>query len=585
MAVYEQIGPYFEVCSLLVTRYTYDGSGRLTSMTLPSGRTLEYGYESGALYPASVEVSTSTDALLFGGDLLESATYLPGGELASYSLGAVSFSESRDYAGQAMSRTYATPVSTGFSWEIGVRDGVGNIEQVGDTVTGRDLALTYDGQYQVASSVGTGLRGYQSCTEFLYDGAGNRTSETCEGTTISYGYETGASGDATNRLASISWDAGGTCARAVTRDDNGRAETGYARKLPLSSDRLTMAYGADGRLSSVSAEGGGLLASYAYDHRNLRLLKTTATASNYYTYDTHGRLISERGPDGVKEYVYLNGTLVAVMTSSGTSASEEPMVYAVGVDHLGTPMRAWDRTTGVAAWAADYEAFGRAYEYLPDTTAAPGVSIALRFPGQYEDEETGLHYNWHRYYDPDTGRYLTPDPLTFSPVAPLVSMVSANLGRPLDAYAYALGNPVRFTDPTGEIPTVADVLTCLANPFDCAAASSTADDAAQQTADKLGIEPSGIGDGSKANGIVHCTWQCLLTKEIGADEARKFGNSHESFGSNDKAHCDMDLKNNDLGRMLGDHDVPSCVDACTDNPMLKYGVSNTGTGVGYAVSN
>ncbi len=35
----------------------------------------------------------------------------------------------------------------------------------------------------------------------------------------------------------------------------------------------------------------------------------------------------------------------------------------------------------------------------------------LRFPGQYDDAETGLYYNCFRYYDPTTGRYLSPDPL------------------------------------------------------------------------------------------------------------------------------------------------------------------------------
>ena len=35
----------------------------------------------------------------------------------------------------------------------------------------------------------------------------------------------------------------------------------------------------------------------------------------------------------------------------------------------------------------------------------------LRFPGQYYDQESGLHYNRHRYYDPETAQYLTPDPL------------------------------------------------------------------------------------------------------------------------------------------------------------------------------
>jgi len=57
------------------------------------------------------------------------------------------------------------------------------------------------------------------------------------------------------------------------------------------------------------------------------------------------------------------------------------------------------------------------------------------FPGQYYDQETGLHYNWFRYYDPQTDRYITSDPV--------------GLAGGLNTYLYALANPLRYTDPTG----------------------------------------------------------------------------------------------------------------------------------------
>ncbi len=57
------------------------------------------------------------------------------------------------------------------------------------------------------------------------------------------------------------------------------------------------------------------------------------------------------------------------------------------------------------------------------------VSNPLRFPGQYQDDETGLHYNWHRYYDNSIGRYVTRDPI--------------GLRGGLNVYAYAGGSLLR----------------------------------------------------------------------------------------------------------------------------------------------
>jgi len=102
-------------------------------------------------------------------------------------------------------------------------------------------------------------------------------------------------------------------------------------------------------------------------------------------------------------------------------------------DHLGTPQELTD-CEGKVAWSAQYKAWGQAKEAISEAAYKAGVRNPLRFQGQYFDEETGLHYNRHRYYDPDTARYLTQDPV--------------GLAGGDNFYQYA-PNPLIWLDPLG----------------------------------------------------------------------------------------------------------------------------------------
>nr|WP_276311269.1 RHS repeat-associated core domain-containing protein [Streptomyces scopuliridis] len=102
--------------------------------------------------------------------------------------------------------------------------------------------------------------------------------------------------------------------------------------------------------------------------------------------------------------------------------------FAIVTDLSGSPSElvAGD---GSLAWRARSTAWG-ATQWNRDSTAY----TPLRYPGQYFDPETGLHYNVNRYYDPDLGRYITPDPLGLAPA--------------VNHYAY-VPNPFTLADPLG----------------------------------------------------------------------------------------------------------------------------------------
>jgi len=111
-------------------------------------------------------------------------------------------------------------------------------------------------------------------------------------------------------------------------------------------------------------------------------------------------------------------------------------VYYFHNDHLGTP-QAMSDASGRKVWEAEYEPFGKATVNQDPDGDGQIVVNNLRFPGQYYDAETGLHYNYHRDYDPATGRYLQPDPI--------------GLRGGSNLYSYVDNNPIVEIDPSGLI--------------------------------------------------------------------------------------------------------------------------------------
>ena len=93
------------------------------------------------------------------------------------------------------------------------------------------------------------------------------------------------------------------------------------------------------------------------------------------------------------------------------AANEDTLTY-LHTDHLLTPRQGNDQNQEqVWQWRSDAYGNNKEINLAAANDGETKVTIPLRFPGQYFDKETGLHYNWHRYYNPKTGRYITSDPI------------------------------------------------------------------------------------------------------------------------------------------------------------------------------
>ena len=139
--------------------------------------------------------------------------------------------------------------------------------------------------------------------------------------------------------------------------------------------------------------------------------------------------------------------MAAVRPTPGAAANapnSAQEVFYLHTDHLGTPRVALD-TAGRVRWRwMGGEPFGLSPAENAPTSGLSELNISLRLPGQQYDGFVGLHYNYFRDYDPTMGRYVQSDPI--------------GLAGGINTYAYVGGNPLRYSDPTGQIALIDDVV-------------------------------------------------------------------------------------------------------------------------------
>jgi RHS repeat-associated protein len=467
-----------------VSRVDYDAAGQVTSTTNAAGQTVEYDYDVlGNVIARRADGGTTTFGYDPVGRLVAARSpeaeltivREPDGRVLAQSVNdrTIAF----DYSLDRHTKIRRTPAGTTSTWSFeSVVDGAlratlstsGHelrfehgpedrelLRQLDDTVVLRQF---FDAAGRLGEQeVGATRRGYDYRPDgqliAVRDEAGQRFHLDAVGRIIEY--------SSAERTESYRYDGTGNITTSSATGGTPPPTTGprsYAGNQLTAAGADTFGYDEQGRLvERVRTVTGGAALTWRYAWNSLdRLtdLHTPDGAHWHYRYDPLGRRIAkQRLVDGqVAEQVEFawDGTTLVEQVHTGadgqvtvltwehhpddnrvvsqvewTPAGEHRFATVI-TDGIGTPLDVIG-SDGALLWHADSTVWG----HQPAGSAVPQP---LRFPGQYHDAESGLHYNVYRYYDPSTGRYVSPDPLGLEP-AP-------------DPLAY-VPNPFTAADPLG----------------------------------------------------------------------------------------------------------------------------------------
>ncbi|WP_078946124.1 putative T7SS-secreted protein [Streptomyces exfoliatus] len=385
--------------------FTYDAMGRRTGRTTPGGSTSTWSFDAAG---RRTELTSSGRTLAFTHDALgrETARHIADFAALTSTFDAMGRLTDQDVTGgsghRLQHRAYTYRADGGL---IGVTDALSGSRRFDLDPAGRVTAVHA-----------------RDWTErYAYDEAGNQTEASWPSTHPAHS-ATGArayEGTRITRAGAVRYE----------HDDQGRIVLRQKTRLSRKPDTWRYEWDAEDRLTSVTTPDGTVW-RYAYDPLGRRISKQSALETVHFTWDGT-TLCEQTTADVTLTWDHAGLRPLAQTERRTTPDSTDERFFAIVTDLIGTPTELVDES-GDLAWRTRTTLWGTT-TWTRDATAY----TPLRFPGQYFDPESGLHYNHFRYYDPESARYLTQDALGLAPAPNPTTYVH---------------NPHTWSDPLGLAP-------------------------------------------------------------------------------------------------------------------------------------
>ncbi|MFC8091304.1 putative T7SS-secreted protein [Streptomyces sp. NPDC057301] len=403
--------------------HTYDLLGRLTGRTTPTGAISTWAYDAAG---NRTELTTAGHTLTFTHDAA-------GRELTRHIGEALTLTNAFDPLGRLTKQELTGPGDTRLQHRTYTYRADGNLTGIDDDLNGpRRFDLDAAGRV-------TAVHAANWTESYAYDAAGNQTRAAWPDSMP--GQE--ATGERTYTGTRIT-RAGNV---RYEHDEAGRITLRQKTRLSRKPDTWRYTWDAEDRLTSVVTPDGTTW-RYRYDPLGRRIAKQRLAADAEtvleqvdFTWDgttlceqtTHTHGTDQSAITLTWDHQGLRPLTQTERKTAGYASQDEidQRFFAIITDLVGTPTELVDAHGTIT---------GRTRTTLWGTTTwnrTATAHIPLRFPGQYHDPETGLHYNFYRHYDPETARYVAPDPLGLEPA-----------DNP-SAYVH---NPLTWTDPLGLTP-------------------------------------------------------------------------------------------------------------------------------------